>query len=162
MTVQGPLLLPPGSYTKKEMGKASCAVRHKRILKHLCMVNETLIKFKPQKLLQFPGTFLSFLPCYFLSCSPSRCKAWSQARCSVFLYLSLLPDLGVRKVINEICCCISLGLNSHTVPPFPFYVLKIWILIVYVHYWEWKINDGTKSGRPHLSHWEAREPLPGM
>lgn len=122
------------------MGKASYAVRHKIILKHLCIVNETLTKFKPQKLLQFPGTFLSFLSCYFLSCSPFRYKAWSQARCSIFLYLSLLPDLGVRKVINEICCCISLGLNSHTVPPLPFYVLKIWILILYVQYWEWKIN----------------------
>lgn len=60
--------------------------------------------------------------------------------CSVFLYLSLLPDLGVRKVINEICCCISLGLKSHTVPPLPFYVLKIWILILYVHYWEGEID----------------------
>ena len=133
MTVQGPLLLPPGSYTKKEMGKASYAVRHRRILKHLCLINETLTKFKPQKWLQLPGTFLSFLVTSFPALFPDA-RPGVKPECSVFLYLSLLPDLGVRKVINESCCCISLRLNSHTVPPLPLYVLKIWILILYVHY----------------------------
>lgn len=38
-----------------------CAVRHKRIPKHLCFINETLAKLTPQWWPRFPGICLSFL-----------------------------------------------------------------------------------------------------
>lgn len=162
MTVQGPLLLPPGSYTKKETGKASCAVRHKRILKHLCLTNETLTKFKPQKWLQLPGTFLSFLSCYFLSCSLSRCKAWSQARMLCFSLFVLTSWFRCQKSHKWNLLLYFTGTEeSHCASP-PILCpenMNPDSLCSLLRRRNW--YNGTKSGRPHLSHWEAPEPLPG-
>lgn len=110
-------ILSSGAYTKKEMGKVFCVVKHKRISKHLCFFNVTQAKFKPTIMTSISWylSVLSFLLLPFLVFFSDSSLELNQMLCFSLIVLASLFT-GQKKIINVICCCTFFGLYSQIVP----------------------------------------------